>query len=106
MVNHCLLKSKCGNTMAASWRKGHPSIHGKPEVYPFMQGFTSSTDEAAAFFGPSGFRINAVFLELAVECRAADAEPARDLAHLPMVMVDRQLDHLQFDIGQRAHIAA
>src|SRR5882757_5227767 len=54
----------------------------------------------------AGFRVDAVFLELPVERGTADAEAAGDLAHLAVVMVDRQLDHFEFDVGERAHVAA
>ncbi len=55
---------------------------------------------------PAGIRVDAIFLELAVKRGSANAETVRALAHLTTVMVDGKPDHLKFDIGQRAHIAA
>src|SRR5262245_15987297 len=52
------------------------------------------------------FRIDAVFLELAVKGRTTDSKPPRHFAHLAVIVFDGEADHLQLDIGERPDIAA
>ena len=44
-------------------------------------------------------------IEFAVERRAADLEPARDLRHLAAVMRDREADDLVLHLLERPHLA-
>ena len=45
------------------------------------------------------------FVELAVESRAADAQPARDFGHLPAIARDGGSNHLRLDLFQRPDMA-
>src|SRR5215813_8168588 len=44
-------------------------------------------------------------IELAVERRAADAQPPRHLRHLSAIMRDRESDGLGLDLLERAYVA-
>ena len=50
-------------------------------------------------------RIGGGFVELAVERRAADLQPARDLRHLTAIMRDRKADDFVFHLLERPHFA-
>src|SRR5947209_6505643 len=45
------------------------------------------------------------FIELAIECRAADLQPARDLRHLSAIVRNGEADDLVFHLFQRSHLA-
>ena len=49
--------------------------------------------------------VKAQILELAIECRAADAELARNLRHLPTMMADGEFQHVGLQGGDRPDIA-
>ncbi len=50
--------------------------------------------------------IDAVFLELAIKRRAADAEGVVRPRSLPLVVVDREADHVELDFREGPDIAA
>ena len=49
--------------------------------------------------------VEPVFLHLAIERRAADAEAARHFRHLSAIIVEREADRLGFEIVELAHLA-
>src|SRR5262245_24437032 len=57
-------------------------------------------------FRKRDFGIEPERIELAVKCRAPDAQPPRDLGHLTAVMAYGESDGLGFDVRKRAHMAA
>src|SRR3982751_1393839 len=52
----------------------------------------------------SGGGVDPQFAELAVESRAADPEPPRDLRHPTAIMADRQPDDVRLDLLERAEV--
>jgi hypothetical protein len=55
--------------------------------------------------GGSGGVVDAQLAQLAIERRAPDPQPPRDLGHAAAIMADRQADDIGLDILQRAQIA-
>src|SRR5262245_16179487 len=66
---------------------------------------TSVTGLQRRRFRIRDFGIEPERIELAVKRRAPDAQPPRDLGHLPAVMADGEADGLGFDVRKRAHVA-
>jgi hypothetical protein len=58
MVNHCLLKPKCGHTMAGNCRKRQSSQQGKPgiyaEIYDLRRGVSPKNAESVSNEGQRG----------------------------------------------------
>src|SRR5690606_25689709 len=50
--------------------------------------------------------VDPVVLQLPIERRAADAEPARDFAHASAIMTERETDHLLLQRIEAADLAA
>src|SRR6516162_4706096 len=67
---------------------------------------TSVTGLQRRRFRIRDFGIEPERIELAVKRRAPNAQPPRDLGHLPAVMADGEADGLGFDVRKRAHVAA
>src|SRR6516162_9309246 len=67
---------------------------------------TSVTGLQRRRFRIRDFGIEPERIELAVKRRAPDAQPPRDLGHLPAVTTYREADGLGFDVRKRAHVAA
>ena len=49
--------------------------------------------------------VDAELAELAVECRAADAQAARDFGHAAAIMADGEADHIGLDLVERAQVS-
>ena len=59
----------------------------------------------ASVASPSAGIVGGGLVELAVERRAADLQPARDLGHLAAIMRDREADDLVLHLLERPHFA-
>src|SRR5689334_7194190 len=78
-----------------------PTSHGSKGSRISVLALRAPQSASVALLGTVRGVVGSRVVELAIERRAADLQPARDFGHLPAIMRDREADDLIFHFLER-----